>query len=59
MYVHTHARVRMYIYLYSIYRRTVLRLFFVTIVKCHWLLVTDGLRSASYTIAEPYVHIES
>lgn len=48
MYVHTHAvRTRMYIYLYSIL--SYCYDCFVTIVICHWLLVTDSLRSANYT----------
>jgi hypothetical protein len=56
MYVHTHISVRMYIYLYSIL--LLYDCFIVTIVKCHWLLVTDDLWSANY-IAEPCVHIKS
>lgn len=47
MYIHMPARARMYIYLYSIL--SYCYDCFVTIVICHWLLVTDGLRSANYT----------
>jgi len=47
MYIHMPARARMYIYLYSIL--SYCYDCFITIVICHWLLVTDGLRSANYT----------
>lgn len=57
MYVYIHMSVvRMYIYIYIVYYIAYCYDCFVTIVKCHWLLVTD---EACDLRLEPYVHIES